>query len=58
MLYDKDDLKSSIGHPIPSLSVEVCWNCEHLQTEVGKYSSKGPMCAECEEYMETYQIIG
>jgi hypothetical protein len=57
-LWNRDELDTTIGHPIPTVSIQICWNCENLQAELGKYSSKGPMCAECEEYMETYSIIG
>jgi hypothetical protein len=41
---------------LPLLTVQVCWNCEYLQGKMGMYSSKGPKCGECGEYLETYKI--
>lgn len=54
-LYDKHD---EYGRDWPLLMVMVCYNCEYLQTDIGKYSSKGPKCGECGERVETYEIIG
>lgn len=51
-LLDRDDLWK-----VPMISVQVCWNCEYLQVETGKYFSKGPYCAECGDTLDTYQIL-
>jgi hypothetical protein len=42
---------------LPMVSVQVCWNCEYLQGHLGQYSSRGPKCGECGDYLETYQIM-
>lgn len=42
---------------VPSISIQVCWNCEYVQGLTGRYSSRGPKCAECGEYLETYKIL-
>ena len=54
-LYDKTD---DCGRDWPLLMVQVCYNCEYLQTVLGKYSSRGPKCAECGDELTTYEIIG
>lgn len=52
-IISKENLRS-----IPLISVEVCWRCEYLQVEKGKYSSHGPYCGECEQRLETYRVVG
>jgi len=50
-----DGLDTTFG--LPMISVQICWNCEYLQGEIGQYSSRGPKCGECGEYLETYKIL-
>jgi hypothetical protein len=49
------DVDTTFG--LPTISVQVCWNCEYLQGITGRYSSKGPKCAECGDYLETYKVL-
>jgi len=57
-LFDRDSLDTSIGHNIPLVAVQVCWNCEYLQANLGRYSSSGPTCAECGDRLGTYKVVG
>jgi len=57
-LFDRDEIGTSIGHPIPLVMVQVCWNCEYLQAKLGRYSSRGPTCAECGDECDTYKVLG
>lgn len=42
---------------VKSLAIQVCFNCEYVQVETNRYSSQGPICAECSERLETYKLI-
>jgi hypothetical protein len=42
---------------LPLVTVQVCWNCQYLQAVTGRYSSKGPKCGECGEYLDTYKLL-
>jgi hypothetical protein len=50
-----EDVDTTFGFPM--VSVQVCWNCEYLQGHLGRYSSQGPTCGECEAKLETYQVL-
>jgi hypothetical protein len=42
---------------LPMVSIQVCWECEYVQGLTGRYNSRGPKCAECGNYLETYKIL-
>jgi hypothetical protein len=42
---------------LPMVSIQVCWECEYVQGLTGRYSSRGPKCGECGNYLETYKIL-
>ena len=57
-LFDRDEISMfGSSHDIPLVSVQVCWNCEYLQGHLGKYSSMGPTCGECDERLDTYSVV-
>lgn len=50
-----EDLDRTFG--VPLITVQVCWECRYLQGVMGRYSSRGPKCGECGEYLETYKLL-
>lgn len=42
---------------VKTLAIQVCFNCEYVQVETNRYSSQGPICAECGERLETYKLV-
>ena len=42
---------------LPLVTVQVCWECKYLQAVTGRYTSRGPKCAECGNYLETYKLL-
>jgi hypothetical protein len=57
-IFDRDDIDTTIGHTIPLVAVQVCWQCEYLQAKLGRYSSGGPTCGECGQRLDTYKVVG
>jgi len=57
-IFDRDDIDTTIGSTIPLVAVQVCWECEYLQAQLGRYSSGGPTCGECGERLDTYKVLG
>lgn len=57
-IFNRDGLDTTIGNDIPLVAVQVCWNCEYLQAQLGRFSSGGPTCAECGDRLDTYKVVG
>jgi hypothetical protein len=56
-LFNKDDVETVSGEPTMIVAY-VCWDCETFLVETGQNSSQGPYCYDCEERLETFNIVG
>jgi hypothetical protein len=57
-IFDRDNLSTFGTNDIPLVAVQVCWNCEYLQAQLGRFSSGGPTCGECGDRLDTYKVVG